>query len=370
MAVLLWIHNGLQAQTVTQVLSVDQKSMFGEELYQVVYDTTTGNLIGMTRSGVIALGGDGKQVSEMSLLPGQRAVLSSEGRFVNTMTHAREYVSYYALMNLEGEILFELKPPGTFVGFYSGRDAQFVVGIEVQAYPLQQKVPTVFHFYNREGRELATAETVNPTGYALSTDGKAFAANTQADGLVVFGHDGRQLWTSEKQYTMFALSDGGQFAVAKNRENLKQFDLIQDGRVIAQARLDLPVFNLAISPDAKQLIATDMHTLKIFDSNLQQLGERKYGDNVFINSVSIDKGKKSVAGMIITEGSDVEKQIRAALAEVALLAQDGTVVWSARYDIELTNAWIPEVQLVDISERNSILIVRTREKVFLYRIQE
>lgn len=359
----------VDAQKVTSVFEINQEKKLGGELYQTAFYLKDGILLGLTREKIVKIDLKGKISTLVNLLPGQRAILSNDGRFFSVMTHAREFIKHFELKTSSGENLFEKDIKGMFLSFLVSNDANMIVGVEATKPPLSIEVPITYHFYNLKGKELGQAKVINPTGNSFSPDGKAFVINDLREGMIAFSQNGLKLWSIGKPYRYFAVSNGARQVIGNSSSQIERIDLFQDGKFVGQYSFQNPIYNIEISPTGKFLVATDMRTVKFFKEELKVAWEYVFEDkSLTINSVDVSDSNIVACGLILDNGPKSSQEKRYIKGLAVLMDQWGKIIWKNEYNLNLSNAWVPKVSLIAQDSNKTILIVQTREKLFLYEI--
>lgn len=358
----------LFAQTqVKLILEMEQVKIFGGELYQVGYSSKENVLVGMTRKGIIGINLEGKSIGQLNFFPGQRAVLSEDGLFIGMMTHGREFIEHFELKTLKGESLFKADPKGMFISFLVSKDAKMVIGVEAEKPPLSQEVPYIYHFYEKNGKNVGSAKAVNTLRATFSPDGEAFVINVPKKGLAAYSQAGSMLWSIEKPYRAFAVSNRAHVAVGNSAERINQIDLLIEGKILGNYEFDGPIYNAAISPANKFIAVTDVRGFRLFDDRLRTIAKHDFEDkSIMINSVAVSDIGFAACGLIFDRGPKFPTEERYTKGEAVLLDPKGRIIWNNIYELRLSNAWIPKVFLIPIEANKMLLIVYTREKLYVY----
>lgn len=354
---------------------INQQKELGGELYQTAFLLEKMMSIGLTRKQVAGVDSSGKVSTLIELLPGQRANLSMDGKFVSIMTIEREFINLFELKTFDGKVITEIEPSSGFISFLVSSDAQMIVGVSVEKRPEGMEMPYTFHFYDLEGNEIGQIKAISPTVTLFSPDGKVFVLNDPKAGLMAFAKDGSKLcklWNiKNKFYRFFDVANGAHRVIGNSSSSIREFVLFESDKPIDSSSLKHPVRNVAISPNGEFITVTDARTVKFFKNQLQEKDAWWYNfeKSLTINSIVVSDSGFVAFGMLRDNGENLAPEKRYTEGQVLLFDQNGNSIWRETYELTLANAWIPIVALTPVTESQMILTVRTRDKLFNYTIK-
>ena len=209
-----------------------------------------------------------------------------------------------------------------------------------------------------------------PTAKSLAPDGKVLGVNDAESGLIIFSRDGKKLWNVKDSYRFFKLSNSAQQIIGSNASRIKQIALLSEGKTLDSLSLKNPVYNVTISPNGKFIMVTDTRTIKYFENRLDQKSWEYTFDNeqLTINSTAVSNNGYVACGLIKDNGKNLPSEKRFTECNGYIFDNSGKIIWQIQYKISRSNAWIPIVSLTPVNEKQTVLTVRTREKLFLYTI--
>jgi outer membrane protein assembly factor BamB len=309
----------------------------------------------------------GKEFFKLKLKENQEVVTSGNGEYFGITTYSTKgplgflKCEKFALHSAEGRMLWQIESPKSSA-FFIANNGKLVVGVS----SFEGKKESELIFYNENGDSVFSTKVNFFQGLTFSPDGGSVFVHSGTNGLLVFDEKGNLKGDYETCEEFAASLDGDWVAcVSDGKLNFyHQEKLLSGGKgenILARG--------IALSPDGGYTSVIDKKNLYLFDFNTGGLLWQHTLTPPELSFISIDMTRNAeiiIAGVDFDKGRGVPSQGRHTQGYVYLFDKEGNLTWEKEFSYKLWNTFVPEVKF---SLNGSVFSVKTREKIYLFKIQ-
>ena len=373
----------VESKDVRRMWKVQLPSELQGKIYQTQIVGGEGiEVLATTSKYVLSVSGEAKsalllkrqgEMGESAILPSPTITTPLQSTAIGILVHKHHAIDHFRLVNLQGEVLLEIKDRRNF-HYRLAPDGSTIVGIDAGDEHTGLTAETViYHVYNRQGEAIGEIKSNKPQSIdsSYSPDGKIFLVNSQLDGLSAYGSTTLQnLWKIPRRIKFFAISNQptGRVVVSHfDHRNLAE--LYEAGKLRWTVNLEKlgikgNIRNLDISPNGEFVaMTTDTSVLILDPEHSTPVAQFTPGETFTINSLSVNDNGQVAVGFQQAGAKDGH----AGEGGVVVLDDTGQRIFSKLTRHEVSNAWIPTV---NFDPSGHFLLIRTLESMEMFSVDK
>jgi WD40 repeat protein len=366
----------LQAKAVEPALllekSINEKS--------VNPNFVNGKIILSSREELSTLNQAGKESFKLKLKESQDVITSENGEYFGIATYSTKgapgilKAEKFVLHSAFGKILWQIENPKSSA-FFIANNGKLVGGVS----SFEGKKESELAFYDENGDSVFSTKINFFQGLLFSPNGGYVFVRSGTDGLLAFDQKG-ELKGDYKTCQEFTTSFDGERIACVSDDKLNfyhQKNLVSETRLGSAGKSAGPVGGenilargMAFSPDNRYVSLIDKKNLYLLDFETGEVLWQYSLDQPELFFISVDLTRNAemiIAGVDLDKGRNVPSQERHTKGYVYLFDKKGDLTWEKELSYKLWNVFVPRVKF---SLDGSIFSVKTREKIYLFELNQ
>lgn len=339
-----------------------------------------GKIILSSREELSTLSQAGKESFKLKLKENQDVITSENGEYFGITTYstkgapgilkAEKFVLYSAF----GKTLWQIENPKSSA-FFIANNGKLVVGVS----SFEGKKEAELAFYDENGDSVFSTKINFFQGLLFSPNGGSVFVRSGTDGLLVLDQKGN-LKENYNTCQEFTTSFDGERLVCVSDDKLNfyhQENLVSETRLGSAEKSagsvggeNILARGMAFSPDNRYVSLIDKKNLYLLDFETGKVLWQYSLDQPELFFISVDltrNAERIIAGVDFDKGRNVPVQERHTKGYVYLFDKKGDLTWEKELSYKLWNVFVPRVKF---SLDGSIFSVKTREKIYLFELNQ
>ena len=366
----------LQAKAIEPVLILERPI----QEKSVNPNFVNGKIIFSSREELSTLNQAGKESFKLKLKENQEVITSEKGEYFGITTYstkgapgflkAEKFVFHSAF----GKTLWQIEnPKGS--AFFIANNGKLVGGVS----SFEGKKEAELVFYNGNGDSIFSTKINFFQGLSFSPNGRSVFVRSGTDGLLVLDQKGN-LKGDYKTCQEFTTSFDGERIACVSDDKLNFY---HQGKLVTQTRVgsagksagsvggeNILARGMAFSPDNRYVSLIDKKNLYLLDFETGEVLWQYSLDQPELSFISVDMTENAemiIVGVDFDKGRNVPSQERHTKGYIYLFDKKGDLTWEKELSYKLWNIFAPKVKF---SLEGSIFSVKTREKIYLFKLNQ
>jgi len=366
----------LQAKAIEPVLILERPI----QEKSVNPNFVNGKIIFSSREELSTLNQAGKESFKLKLKENQEVITSEKGEYFGITTYSTKVASgilkaeKFVLHSAFGKTLWQIEnPKGS--AFFIANNGKLVGGVS----SFEGKKEAELVFYNGNGDSIFSTKINFFQGLSFSPNGRSVFVRSGTDGLLVLDQKGN-LKGDYKTCQEFTTSFDGERIACVSDDKLNFY---HQGKLVTQTRVgsagksagsvggeNILARGMAFSPDNRYVSLIDKKNLYLLDFETGEVLWQYSLDQPELSFISVDMTENAemiIVGVDFDKGRNVPSQERHTKGYIYLFDKKGDLTWEKELSYKLWNIFAPKVKF---SLEGSIFSVKTREKIYLFKLNQ